>query len=104
MDNVNSNYRKSIKAFWTFVNGSIKSSAKDTIEKLTYDGGNSVSSHAGKVIILKSHCMKLGTELDVKSFDDSWKEEVSNSVKDLETMSFRDPTFQWSAGSTDNFG
>ena len=26
----------------------------------------------------------------MKSFDDSWKEEVSNSVKDFEAMSFRD--------------
>ena len=57
---------------------------------MTDDSGNSVSSHAGKVKILKSHCRKLGTELDVKSFDDSWKEEVSNSVKDFEAMSFRD--------------
>ena len=57
---------------------------------MTDDSGNSVSSHAGKVKILKSHYRKLGTELDVKTFDDSWKEEVSNSVKDFEAMSFRD--------------
>ena len=57
---------------------------------MTDDSGNSFSSHAGKVKILKSHYTKLGTELDVKSFDDSWKEEVSNSVKDFEARSFRD--------------
>ena len=51
---------------------------------------NSFSSHSGKVKILKSHYTKLGTELDVKSFDESGKEEVSNSVKDFEAMSFRD--------------
>ena len=27
----------------------------------------------------------------MKSFDDSWKEEVSSSVKNLEAMSFQDP-------------
>ena len=70
--------------------GRLKSSTKNKIETLTDDSGNSVSSHAGKVKILKSHYRKLGTELDVKSFDDSWKEEVSNSVKDFEAMSFRD--------------
>ena len=32
----------------------------------------------------------MATELDVKSFDDAWMEEVSNSVKDFEAMSFRD--------------
>ena len=90
MDNVNSNYRKNIKAFWKFVNGAIKYNDKNKIETLTDDSGNSVSSRAGKVKILKSHYRKLGTELDVKSFDDSWKEEVSNSVKDFEAMSFRD--------------
>ena len=60
------------------------------IETLTDDSGNSVSSHAGKVKVLKSHYRKLGTELDVKSVDDSWKAEVSNSVKDFEPMSFQD--------------
>ena len=90
MAKVNSNYRKNIKAFWKFVNGSIKSSAKNKIETLTDDSGNSYSSHAGKVKILKSHYKKLGTELDVKSFDDSWKEEVSNSVKNFEALSFQD--------------
>ena len=29
MANVNSNYRKTVKAFWKFVNGLIKSSAKN---------------------------------------------------------------------------
>ena len=53
MDNVNSNYRKNIKAFWTFVNGSVKSSAKNKIETLTDDNCNSFSSCAGKVKILK---------------------------------------------------
>ena len=91
MNNVNSNYRKNIKAFWKFVNGSIKSSAKNRIETLTDDSGNSCSSHTGKVKILKSHYKKLGSELDVKSFDDSWKEEVSSSVKNFEAMSFQDP-------------
>ena len=43
MDNVNSNYRKNIKAFWKFVNGSIKSNNKNKIETLTDDSGNSVS-------------------------------------------------------------
>ena len=90
MAKVNNNYRKNIKAFWKFVNGSIKSSVKNRIETLTDGSGNSFSSHAGKVKILKSHYEKLGSELDMKSFDDSWKEEVSNSVKLFETMSFQD--------------
>ena len=32
----------------------------------------------------------MGIELDVKSFDESWKEEVPNSIKDSEAMSFQD--------------
>ena len=43
-----------------------------------------------KVKILKSHYMKLGSELDIQSFDDLWKVEVSNSAKMFETMSFQD--------------
>ena len=31
MANVNNNYRKNIKAFWKFVNGSVKSSAKNML-------------------------------------------------------------------------
>ena len=46
---VNSNYRKYIKAFWKFVNGSIKYSAKNKVETLTDDSGNSFSSLTGKV-------------------------------------------------------
>ena len=41
MDNVNSNYRNNIKAFFNFVNGSIRYSAKNKTEKLTDDSGNS---------------------------------------------------------------
>ena len=73
MANVNNNYRNNIKPFWKFVNGSIKFNAKKKIEMLTDGSGNSFSSCAGKVNILKSHYMKLGSELDVQSFDDSWK-------------------------------
>ena len=60
MDNVNSINRKNIKAFWKFINGSIKSSAKNKIETLTDDRFNSAFSLAGKVKILKSHYRKLG--------------------------------------------
>ena len=87
---MNKNYRKNIKAFWKFVNGSIKSSSKNRIETLKDSSGNSFTSHAGKVKILKSHYEKLGSELDMQSFDDSWKEEVSNSVKLFESISFQD--------------
>ena len=34
--------------------------------------------------------MKLGSEVDVKSFDNPWKVEVSNSAKLFETMSHQD--------------
>ena len=51
MNNVNSHHRMNIKAFWKFVKGSIKSSAKNRIETLTDVGGN---IHGGKVKILKS--------------------------------------------------
>ena len=43
--------------------------------------GNSVSSHEGKLNILKRYYEKLGSELHVEPFDDSCKEEVCNSVK-----------------------
>ena len=69
--------------------GSVKSS-KNRIEPLIDGSGNSFSSHMGKVIILKAHYEKLGSELDTHSFNDSCKEEVSNSVKLFKTMSFRD--------------
>ena len=91
MTNANSNYEKNIKAFWKFVNGSTKSSAKNRIETLTDDSGISCSSHTGKVKILKPHNKILGSELEVKSFDESWKKEVSSSVKNFEAMSFQDP-------------
>ena len=86
MANVNSN-RKKTKAFWKFVNESVKYNAMNQIETLTDGSGNSCSSHASKVKILKSHYMKLGCELDVKSFNHSGKVKVSNSVKMFETIS-----------------
>ena len=92
MANVNNNYRKNIKAFWKFVNGSVKSS-KNRIESLIDGSGNSFYSRAGKVKILEAHYEKLGSELGTHSFDDSWKEEVSNSVKLFEAMSFCDSHF-----------
>ena len=55
MNNLNSNNRKNIKAFWKFANESIKSSAKNKIETFTDDSGNSFYSHTGEVKILKSH-------------------------------------------------
>ena len=57
------NYKNS-KAFSKFVNGTVKSSAKNRIETLTDDSGNSFSSHARKVKILHSHYTKLDSELD----------------------------------------
>ena len=68
-------------------------SSKNRIESLIDGSGNSFYSHAGKVKILKAHYEKLGSELGTHSFDDSWKEEVSNSVKLFEAMSFCDSHF-----------
>ena len=73
MAKVNNNSKKIFKAFWKFVNGSIKSRVKNRIETLNDDSGNSFLNHAGKVKILKSHYKMLGSELQMKSFDDSWK-------------------------------
>ena len=86
MAKVNNSYRKNIKAFWKFVDGSIKSSVMNRIESLT-DGSGS-SFYAVMVKTIKSPYEKLGSELDMKSFEDSWKEEVSNSVTLFETMYF----------------
>ena len=58
MNNVNSNYAKNTKAFWKFVNGSIKSSAKNRIETLD-DIGNKFFSYTGRIEILKSHYKNL---------------------------------------------
>ena len=63
MANVTNNYRTNIKAYWKFVNGSIKSSVKNRIETLADSNGNSFSSHAGKVKILRLHHEKLHSEL-----------------------------------------
>ena len=61
------------------------------IETLTHDSGNSCSSHTGKIKTFKSHYKNLDLNLlDVKSFDESWKEEVSSSVKNFQAMSFQD--------------
>ena len=62
MDKVheNHNYRKNIKAFWKFVNGSAKSS-KNRIESLIEANDNSFC-HEGKVKIFKIHYRKLGSE------------------------------------------
>ena len=74
MANINSNYRKYINAFWKFVNESVQLNAKNGIETLTDVSGNSFSIHEGEVKILNSHYTKLGSELDVKSSNDSWME------------------------------
>ena len=42
----------------------------------------------GKVNILKSHHEKLGSELDMKSFDGSWTEKVSNSLNIFKHLSW----------------
>ena len=57
---------------------------------MTDDSVSSISSHAGKVKILKSHYEKLDSELGIKSFHDPWKEQVSNSMQLFERMSFQD--------------
>ena len=44
MDNVNSNYRKNIRAFWKFVNGLIKSTVTNRTETLIDGSGNRFSS------------------------------------------------------------
>ena len=51
--NVDNNYRKHTKAFWKFVNGSIKSSTKNKIETLTDHDGKSLYSHTVKIKILE---------------------------------------------------
>ena len=51
---------------------------KNGNETLTDDSGNSCSRHTGKDKILKFHYEKLGSELDMESFDESWKEKVSS--------------------------
>ena len=87
MDKVNNNCEKNIKAFWKFVNDSVKCSGKSRNESLIDCSGNSISSHAGKLKILKARYEKLGSQLNIKPFDDSWKEEASNSVKCYERLS-----------------
>ena len=81
MAKLNNNYRKNIKDFWKFVNGWIKSSVKNSFETLTDSSGNSFSSYGGRVKILKSHYEKLGSELVMKSFLDSWNSD-SNGILD----------------------
>ena len=71
---------------------------------MTDGSGNSFSSHAGKVQVLKLHYMKLGSELDVKSFNDSLKVEVANSVKLFETMSFEDSHYNGMLDQPNKFG
>ena len=68
-------------------------SSKNRIESLIDGSGNCFYSRAGKVKILKAHYENLGPELGTNSFDDSWKEEVSNSLKLYEAMSFCDSHF-----------
>ena len=58
---------------------------------MTDGSGNSFSSLTGKVKIFKPHNKRVGSELDVKSFDESWTEEVSSLVKNFEATFFQDP-------------
>ena len=40
MANINHNYRENIKAFWKYVNGTIESSAKSSIQTFCDDNGS----------------------------------------------------------------
>ena len=86
-----------------FVNESIKSSVKNRIKILTDGSGSSFYSHTGKVKILESQYEKLGSELDMKSSDNWWKEELCNSVRLFETV-FPEFRFKRNTGSMNNFG
>ena len=57
---------------------------------MTDVGESSFSSLAGKVKVLKSHYENFSCELNMKSLNDSWQKEPSNSVKLLESKSFQD--------------
>ena len=55
------------------------------------NSGNSFSSHADRVKILKAHYEELASKLDKYFFDELWKEELSNySVKYFEALPFCD--------------
>ena len=45
------------------------------------------------VKILKCHYEKLGSEMDIQSFDDSWKEEVARSMKLFGSRSFHNSQY-----------
>ena len=51
------------------------------------DAGVSVSSTKGKLHILQSHYERLGSSTVEAEFDDDWREEVENMVRDCIELS-----------------
>ena len=86
VEKANSDFEGNRKEFWAFVGRRTKG-RKGGITVLRSDAGVSVSSTKGKLNILQSHYERLGSSSVEAAFDDDWREEVENIVRDCIELS-----------------
>ena len=86
VEKANSDFEGNRKEFWAFVGRRTKG-RKGGITVLRSDAGVSVSSTKGKLNILQSHYERLSSSSVEAAFDDNWREEVENIVRDCIELS-----------------
>ena len=86
VEKASSDFEGNGKEFWAFVGRRTKG-RKGGITVLRSDAGVSVSSTKGKLSILQSHYEHLGSSSVEAAFDDDWREEVENIVRDCIELS-----------------
>ena len=86
VEKANLDFEGNRKEFWAFVGRRTKG-RKGGITVLRSDAGVSVSSTKGKLNILQSHYERLGSSSVEAAFDDDWREEVENIVRDCIELS-----------------
>ena len=86
LDKANSDYESNKKEFWAFVSRRTKGK-KQAISALKNSAGVSVTSTKGKLQIFKEHYQCLGTSSVDEAFDEDWKVEVENKIRDCVSVS-----------------
>ena len=86
VDKANSDYEGNKKEYWAFVGRRTKGRKKGIVA-LRNSAGVSVTSKKGKLEVLKNHYKYLGSCSVDRAFDDSWKEEVDEQVRECSSVS-----------------
>ena len=81
VERANQDFEGNKKQFWFFVGRRTKCKNK-TISSLKSEAGISVSSTKGKLQILKQHYQILVTSVVDSAFDDEWKLEVEEKIRE----------------------